>query len=757
MMSVTRILPWALAVAGVLAPCLAAAAQTRQTVADLDITTFPEPARVSARQMLGRDAAARLREAGRRESDAWHQLTSQQDWEAYARPRIDRMRTALNVPAGPRRPPRVIITRRIAGDGWGVACIAFESRPGVVVTGNLYRPANAGDAMPGIVISHSHHNPKSESELRDMGASWARAGCCVIVPDHLGHGERRQHPFKSADDYPKSFRAGRQDYYFRYVSSLQLYAAGETLAGWMAHDLSTAVDVLLAQPGIDPRRIALLGAVAGGGDPAAVTAALDPRITAIAPFNFGGPQPETRFPLPDDAETWFNYAGGGSWESTRNLYRSAEGGFLPWVIVASVAPRTLVYGHEFAWDQPRDPVWKRLGTVWGWYGVGTLGSAAGRGGLSGRTPEATHCNNIGPVQRKGVAAWLKRAANFPEPVDGASRPAAEDLLVDPASAGLKPMPLHAVLAKSAGDRGRAEAERLAKLPPAERVIAVREAWRKLLSQVEPPADPTVQWLEPRTAGGVSVRSTVLTTERELSVPLTFLSATGFATKRPAVLMFAQQGKQKLLATRADDVAKLLDAGFVVCLADLRGFGETAAGSGRGRSSEATSVAASCLMLGDPLIAGQLRDLRAVMALLRKSEFVDPNKVAVWGDSLAEPNPPGVNAGVPLDVDQPNPAEPAAALLAVLAGVFEKPSLVYARGGIIAYGDLLRSPFVHVPLDAIVPGAIPAGDVVAVKAAAGINGGLRTAGTVNAWNQFTEADAQAGDGAAAWVIERLGTR
>jgi len=72
--------------------------------------------------------------------------------------------------------------------------------------------------------------------------------------------------------------------------------------------------------------VILLGAVAGGGDPAAVAAALDERIAAAVPFNFGGPQPETRFPLPDDADAAFNYAGGGSWESTRNLRGSAAGG-----------------------------------------------------------------------------------------------------------------------------------------------------------------------------------------------------------------------------------------------------------------------------------------------------------------------------------------------------------------------------------------------------------------------------------------------
>ena len=68
--------------------------------------------------------------------------------------------------------------------------------------------------------------------------------------------------------------------------------------GWMAWDLMRGVDLLLARPGIDKDASSCSGAVAGGGDPAAVTAALDPRITAVVPFNFGGPQPE--YAVPDD-------------------------------------------------------------------------------------------------------------------------------------------------------------------------------------------------------------------------------------------------------------------------------------------------------------------------------------------------------------------------------------------------------------------------------------------------------------------------
>ena len=126
--------------------------------------------------------------------------------------------------------------------------------------------------MPGILIAHSHHRPKTQGELQDMGMTWARAGCVVLVIDQLGHGERADHPFQSEQDYTKNnsgYRWWRQDYYYLFDVNAQLHLIGDSLMCWMAWDLMRGVDLLLARPGIDPKKILLLGAVAGGGDPAA--------------------------------------------------------------------------------------------------------------------------------------------------------------------------------------------------------------------------------------------------------------------------------------------------------------------------------------------------------------------------------------------------------------------------------------------------------------------------------------------------------
>src|SRR5262249_23730723 len=129
------------------------------------------------------------------------------------------------------------VTRKLEGDGYRIENLVFESRPGVLVTANLYGPAKAPKSMPGILIVHSHHNPKTQGELQDMGMTWARLGCLVLIMDQVGHGERRQHPFVTANDYPRSFRPGRQDYYFRYNVGMQLHVIGDSLIGWMVWDL----------------------------------------------------------------------------------------------------------------------------------------------------------------------------------------------------------------------------------------------------------------------------------------------------------------------------------------------------------------------------------------------------------------------------------------------------------------------------------------------------------------------------------------
>jgi dienelactone hydrolase len=674
-------------------------------------------------QMLAEDVRSRLRAANERSTKDWQAIKTKAEWESFREERLKALRDSLGHFPPPPKDLKVQITRTLKGEGYRIENLVFESRPGLIITANLYLPAEPPKSMPGILICHSHHNPKTQGELQDMGMTWARLGCMVLVMDQLGHGERRQHPFRTSKDYPDKFQPGRQDYYFRYNTGLQLHLVGDSLIGWMTGDLMRGVDLLLARPGIDKERIILLGAVAGGGDPVAVTAALDRRIKAVVPFNFGGPQPETTYPLPAEAEKRFNYAGSGSWESTRNLRHSARDGFLPWVIVGSAAPRPLIYAHEFSWDKEHDPVWQRLQKIYEFYKVpDRLAATSGRGKVTGKPPESTHCNNIGPEHRKSIYPALKRWFNIPSPEkEYQKRHSAEELLCVTSESGIKPRPLF----KLAGELGALRMEKaragLTKLTPEQKRATLRQDWERLLGPIRAKETPKVVGKKVEEDKNRVMERVDLKVERDIHVPLVLLLPPSAGHKPgqrlPVVVGLAQEGKQRFLKKYPGIIAGLLNEGVAVCLPDVRGTGETSPGGSRERRSPATSLSASELMLGQTMLGARLRDLHAVLTFLDKHKAVDGKRIALWGESFAPVNGPKDNLAVPLDADKlPHQAEPLGGLLALFGALFnDNVTVVYIHGGLSGYQSILQSPFCDVPHDIVVPGALTSGDLCDVAA------------------------------------------
>ena len=542
--------------------------------------------------------------------------------------------------------------------------------------------------------------------------TWARAGCLVLVIDQIGYGERRTHPFRSESDYDKPYKSSRQDYYFRQDTGVQLQLLGDSLMGWMVWDLMRGVDLLLAQEGIDPQRIILLGSVAGGGDPAGVTAALDQRIACCVPFNFGGPQPETPYPLPDDAESSFNYLGGAYWESTRGLRLGGRDGFLHWVIVGSTAPRRLIHAHEFAWDQEHDPVWKRYQKIWGefYQAPDSLGFAHGKGSLKLRPPEASHCSNIGAYHRRMIHPLLERWFGIKvNDQDEYSMPRKSSELLcmtDAAAQELKPKTLNELMMSEGQVRIDAVRKQLASISPSEKPAFLRKAWEKLLGQVTPATAPVVV---NKTAGelpgiGVKIERLVLEVEPGIIVPTIILLPAELRGPAPVVICIAQAGKAGFLKERSGELQRLVQAGVIVVLPDLRGSGESFAGD--------TDLAARLQLFGETLLGQRLRDLRSVLAVIRERKDVDPRRIALWGDSFAPANTLETNFKVPRNVaDWPRGPEPQGSLLAMLGALFDDDiHAVYAAGGLISYHSVLSHFAVLIPHSAAIPGALTVGDL-----------------------------------------------
>lgn len=662
--------------------------------------------------MLARDIEARLRTANRAHRQAWDQVKSLADWEHLRDKRLQALRTSLgDFPPAP-KDLTMRVTRSHAGDGYQVENLVFQTRPGLAVTANLYRPAKPGTSMPGLIICHSHQSTKHTGWRQDMAMTWARAGCLVLVPDHLGHGERRQHPF--GDEGP-------HDYHFRYESGIQLHLVGESLMGWMAWDLMRGVDVLLAQKGVDPKRIIVISEPAGGGDVAAVTAALDARISGVMVQNFGGPEPETPYPLPKDAEESFDYIGSGSWESTRNLRLSAREGFSPWLIVASVAPRRLIYYHEFYWDREHDPVWKRLQHVYGFYkSTDALVGLAGRGFVVGSAPENSHWL---PVSREVLYPVLERWFAIRNPnKEYSKRLVDQDLLCLTPEVGrdLKLRPLHELAAQIGTERtAAARGERLKLTPAARRDLALQD-WTRLLGDVAPQAAPVINGppLPPQQLGSAIVERIHLSTEPGIVVPVLLLRLRRpQGEKLPVVVGVAQQGKQEFLRQRAETIAELLEAGVAVCLVDVRGTGETSPGDGLDRRSATTGLSSSEQMLGQSLLGARLRDLRSILKHLRTHAELDTKRIALWGDSFGKVNPPDIDFKRPhTDADRPVQSEPLGGLLALLGALFEDDvRAVYIHQGLCDFQSAIEDPFCYLPYDAVVPGVLAVGDLCDVAA------------------------------------------
>ena len=702
-----------------------AAAGTDDALRHLEPDHLGEVDRKAAASMIDRDLRRRSDEVNARSRAEWSAIRDRTEWEAYRDERLARLQTSLGeFPPAPDR-LNVHVAGTVTGDGYRIVNLAYESRPGQWVAGNLYEPAAPSKSMPALLIAHAHHRPKDQGEMQDMGMTWARAGCVVLVIDQVGYGERRAHPFNTAADYPREYPVSRQDYYFRYDSGIQLQLAGDSLMGWMVWDLRRAVDLLLGRPGVDPQRVILLGAVAGGGDPCGVTAALDRRIAAAVPFNFGGPQPEARYPLPDDAETSFNYLGGSYWESTRGLRRGGVDGFLHWVIVGGIAPRRLIHAHEFSWDQQRDPVWKRYERIFGtFYGVPeNLAFAHGKGLLRQSSQEASHCTNIGAYHRKMIHPVFQRWFGIevsPETEYSQRREPRELVcLTDAARSELKPRSFVELVTDLGAQRAALAQQRLAAMPPDEHKAQLRAEWARLLGNVTPaaPQVKSVQATQPPEAT-FGVERVVLEVEPEFVVPLLVLLPKQRSPRSPVVVGLAQTGKAGFLEHRSSELNELLTRGAIVCLPDLRGTGETKAATGRDRGSDDGNRSVNMLLHGETLVGQRLRDLRGVLAWLRGRNDVDRRRISLWGDSFAPRNDAGVNCTVPHGIDgRPLQSEPLGGLMALFGALFDDEiESVYVRGGLVSYQSVLTSPCVLIPHDAVVPGAQRAGDLSQVAAA-----------------------------------------
>ena len=198
-------------------------------------------------------------------------------WETRAELIRQGLREGMELPAQPVFAPLQPIRHSLRTmNGYTVENVAFESLPGIFVTGNLYRPLNQAGKLAAVLCPHGHaknQDARFVEQTQQRCATMARMGAVVFVYDMLDYGDSKQCIHK----LPKALKL-------------------QTLNG------IRALDFLTSFPDVDSTRIGMSGE-SGGGTQTFLLTALDSRVKVSVPmvmvssYFFGGCACESGMPI----------------------------------------------------------------------------------------------------------------------------------------------------------------------------------------------------------------------------------------------------------------------------------------------------------------------------------------------------------------------------------------------------------------------------------------------------------------------------
>ena len=222
---------------------------------------------------------AQLRQMHLERADRLRQIDSRSDAEAYQR----RVRSVIERAFSP-RPAKTPLYAQVTGELDMPTCriekLTFESRPGCLVTANLYVPHGLQAPAPCVLGTCGHSDAGKGYDLyQGFCQRLVQAGFVVLIYDPFSQGERDQY---HGSEYREAIGAGTRAHN---MMGKQLELLGENLAMWRAWDGVRALDYLLSRPEVDPARVGLTGN-SGGGTMTTWLWAIEDRFTMAAPSCF---------------------------------------------------------------------------------------------------------------------------------------------------------------------------------------------------------------------------------------------------------------------------------------------------------------------------------------------------------------------------------------------------------------------------------------------------------------------------------------
>ena len=172
------------------------------------------------------------------------------------------------------------MTKVVERDAYKIENVLFESRPGFLVSANLYIPKGRSFPLPGVVASCGHSdNGKAIETYQSFCQGLARLGYVVLIFDPIGQGERMQY----VDSNWKPMRGtgtGEHNY-----AGIQQLLVDERFCMWRAWDGIRALDYLMSRKEVDVRHLGITGN-SGGGTMTTWLCGVEQRWTMAAPSCF---------------------------------------------------------------------------------------------------------------------------------------------------------------------------------------------------------------------------------------------------------------------------------------------------------------------------------------------------------------------------------------------------------------------------------------------------------------------------------------
>jgi dienelactone hydrolase len=495
-------------------------------------------------------------------------------------------------------------------DQFTIEKLIYQSRPGVVVSANLYIPKSGKPPYPGVLFQMGH-SPlgKAYEPYQRCCQGLVQLGYVVLAFDPMGQGERIAYPDQS-DQNTRLISVDEE----HSVPGKQMILIGDSASRYQAWDAMRSLDLLASHPLVDQQRLASTGQ-SGGATLTMMLACVDDRLRAavvcsgntenVASLHFNPPGST------DDAE--------------QNLIGSSQLGFDRWDLLYPMAPKPLliqVSAHDFIGTyspqylengseefQNLSAVYKLLGhpehLAWG---LSPLPH-----GLTLELRLATY---------NWFERWLKESP--------------QQILEEPHAVIQSPRTLWAGKNGSVfSDFGSVRPSDLIKR--AASAMATRTApphsWRDLLRVVSPAPD-----LKGRALASTRFEATRITAGEVNSAPSIWIPTWMFLpdqldANRAALLILDDHGRNAL-AHEGGVYHRLARAGHIVWAADLRGIGDMRPEVGRGNPNytiphdSEEDYAWASLILGAPLLSQRVIDILSLVQAMRNEEAMAKRRIVL---------------------------------------------------------------------------------------------------------------------------------